>query len=367
MHKSYSRADSRASVFGPRTSTACSRAGTRAATGRRALIRASFLVSACLAPISGSGCGGGDEIKPDATPIVGALELPIVQRSGGNPPAAAAKIEISPSEIRVDGEPVFPLDKGKIPAAEASGYELPKLKAKLAGKAGLAISAHAATPYATLARVIYTGFESGAKDLAFQVRKPGSVKDTGWLRLSHYHFTDSPENGKFSDAELLPWEAFSKVWEESLSGCQASSRADCGYSPVSKAEGGKLDLLLRVRGSGVALRMRQSGAPEAAKPADKPKPRTEMLEGIKAAPAAAKDEPEPTGEHVFTLRGDQATLFPSPISGITKPICGSVTCPAILDAEGISSAVYVLALIGAAFPDGTPEPNLAWVLPPAQL
>ena len=36
----------------------------------------------------------------------------------------------------------------------------------------------------------------------------------------------------------------------------------------------------------------------------------------------------------------------------------------VLDAEGISMSGTVLSLIGAAFPEGTPEPKLAFVLPP---
>jgi hypothetical protein len=296
---------------------------------------------------------------------VGVLELPIVQRNAGNPVATAARIEISPSELRVDGEPVLTLTNGKIPPAEAVGYILPKLKAKLTGKGGLAITAHATIPYATLARVIQTGLDSGAKELAFQVRKPNTTKDTGWLTIRESHFTDTPESGKFAQGELLPWGSFAKVWEESINGCQASGRADCGYTPMAKAEGGQLDMMLRVRGSGIALRMRQEGVPEAAPEAEKPKKaRAEMLDGIKAAPVAEEKPPEPSTEHVFTLRADQATAVPSPISGITKPVCGSVTCPIVLDAEGISSTIHVLSLLGAAFPDGTPEPKVAWVLPP---
>ncbi|MFT3923019.1 MAG: hypothetical protein QM778_10825 [Myxococcales bacterium] len=326
-----------------------------------------WLVSACLSGVLAQAGCESTETKTEAAPIVGVLELPIVQRTAGNPVATAAKIEISPSELRVDGEPVLTLQNGKVPAGEAVGYVLPKLKAKLNGKGGLAITAHAAVPYATLARVIDTGFEAGAKELAFQVRKPNTTKDTGWLTIRDSHFTDTPEDGKFPAGELLPWGSFAKVWEESLSGCQASGRADCGYSPIAKAEGGQLDMMLRVRGSGIAVRMRQAGAPEAAPAEAKPKKaRAEMLDGIKGGAAPAEETPpEPATEHVFTLRADQATAVPSPISGITKPVCGSTTCPVVLDAEGISSTIHVLSLLGAAFPDGTPEPKVAWVLPPA--
>jgi hypothetical protein len=320
-----------------------------------------------LAALS-AGCGESEAAKTEAAPILGVLELPLANRHGGSAPAGAARVEVSPGEIRVEGETVVKLENGKVPPAEAAGYVLPKLKDKLGGKSALALSVHAAVPYATLARVMQSGFEAGAKELAFQVRKPGTQKDTGWLTIRQNHFTDTPENGKFAESELLPWDSFAKRWDESLSACQAASRSDCGYAPLAKAEGGKLDMMLRVRGSGLALRMRQAGVPDAGlKPADKPKkPKVEMLDGIKGAPQAEEAPPEPSTEHVFTLRSDAATATPSPISGITNPVCGSQSCPVVLDAEGISMTVHVLSLLGAAFPDGTPEPKVAWVLPPAK-
>ncbi len=324
-----------------------------------------LFLSSCLLSSLFAGACETNETATEAAPIVGVLELPLVHRNTGVAPPGAAQVEISPSEIRVNGETALALENGKVPAGEANGYLLPKLQAKLSGKSGMAITAHATIPYATLARVIQTGQEAGARELAFQVRKPNTTKDVGWLVLRQNHTTTTAEDGKFAASDLLPWSAFTKVWEEALSGCQASSRADCGYGPVAKAEGGQLDMMLRVRGSGMAIRMRQTGAPEAeATPAAKPK-RVEMLDGLKAAPAAAKEAaPEATTEHVFTLRSDQATAVPSPISEILKPVCGSTTCPVVFEAETISSTIHVLSLLGAAFPDGTPEPKIAWVLPP---
>jgi hypothetical protein len=302
------------------------------------------------------------------------LELPISFRHAGTEPADAARIEIGTSEIRVGGETALALENGKIPAAERDGDILPKLKAKLAGKNVLAISVFAASPYGTLARVINTGFAAGARSLAFKVRKPGSNSEVGWMTLNQSHFTPTSEDGKFGDA-LLPWEKFTAVWEESLGACQAGIRGgDCGYRPMGKAEGGKLDMMLRVRGAGLALRCRQTGAPP--KPEPVAKPPAELMDGVKnkkridaaaaAAAVAAAAQAEVSTEHVFSMRAEQATELPSsPISDIVKPICGSVSCPVVLDSEGISMSGTVLSLIGAAFPDNTPEPNLAWVMPPA--
>ena len=325
---------------------------------------------------------GKEEMKPDLTPRLGVLELPSSHRTGDPEPSGAARVEITPSELLVDGEVALALENGKIPAAERSGYDLPKLKAKLGGKRALALSVYAAVPYATLARALHTALDAGASEISFKVRKPNSSSQTGWLTIHRSHFVASADDPKFAEGELVPWDSFVNVWDESLEACQASSRADCGYKPLAKATGGKLDLMLRVRGSGLALRFRQAGAapvtadagaaPDklASKAKDKgkkkkKKAKAEMLDGIKGAPEAPEElPPEPSTEHVFTLRTDQATAVPSPISGIVKPVCGSVACPVVLDVEGISMSSQVLALIGAAFPDGVPAPTIAWVLPP---
>jgi hypothetical protein len=321
-----------------------------------------------------------EEVKPDNTPRVGVLELGTAHRIGDPAPSGPAHIEISPSELVVDGEQLIPLENGKIPVAEKSGYEIPKLKAKLGGKQSLALSVHAAVPYATLARVMYTGSEAGIKEVGFKVRKPNSTNQIGFIDVKQFRFIKSPEAAEFAESELVPWDKWTAVWDDAISACQAAGpKADCGYAPMAKAQGGKLDLMLRLRGSGSALRFRQAGAAEAAPDAGTPtaaapepkkkdkkkRKKAEMLDGIKAAPEAAEEAPpEPSHEHVFTLRTDQSTVDPSPISGIVKPLCSSIACPVVLDVEGISMSGQVFGLLGAAFPDGTTAPKIAWVLPP---
>src|SRR5262245_7270397 len=197
----------------------------------RRVLSAGFLLFALLVA-----CGGA-ESEAEKPPLLGVLELPISHRSGGNEPPGAAHIEIAPAEVRVDGETLFPLENGKVPAAEQSGHVLPKLKAKLAGKSALAISTYAATPYSTLARVLNTGLEAGARTFGFKVRKVGTTKDTGWLVVGNNHFTPSAEDGKFPADQLVPWDSFTTVWEDSITACQGAERVDCGYRPLAKAQG----------------------------------------------------------------------------------------------------------------------------------
>ena len=111
-----------------------------------------------------------------------------------------------------------------------------------------------------------------------------------WLVLNQSHFTPTNEDGKFGDA-LLPWEKFSAVWDECLNACKAGMQGgDCGYNPMGKAEGGKLDMMLRVRGAGLALRFRQVGAPPNPEPVKKPV--AELMDGVKGK------KPVPWGKRI---------------------------------------------------------------------
>ena len=255
------------------------------------------------------------------------------------------------------------LENGKVPAAERSGYVLPKLKAKLAGKRVLAISVYAASPYATLARVIHTGFEAGARELAFKVRKPGTTTDTGWMVL-HDEPLHAQRRGRQVSARrrCCPGRSSRREWEESLSACQAGVRGgDCGYARSARPPGGKLDMMLRVRGR--AWRCASARPARRRQPRSRKKPKAEMLEGIKGE---ARRRSRRRGARGARAR-DRARVHAARRSGRRgaelagqrhhKPVCGSVSCPAVVDAEGISMSGTVLSLIGAAFPDGTPEPN----------
>jgi len=327
-----------------------------------------FLVCVSSSLLAVSFACGGEEVKPELPPILGTLELPISHRSSGTAPQDATRVEIGTAEIRIDGETALKLENGKALQADVQSGMLPALKGKLGSKRVLAISTHAATPYITLAQVMNTGLSGAAREIAFKVRKQGTNTDTGWLVVKQNHFITTAEDSKFAEGDLPAWDLFTKVWEDAVDACQVSQRGDCGYKPLAKATGGKLDLMLRARGTGLALRFRQTGVPvptpeEAAAAAAAAKPKkVEMLDGIKGAAAAEEVPPEPSNEHVFTLRADQATVSPSPVSGIMKTVCGSMTCPAVVDADNLSMSGRVISLIGAAYPDGTAEPKLAWVL-----
>ncbi|MGW8314485.1 MAG: hypothetical protein ACWGNV_02715 [Bacteroidales bacterium] len=62
----------------------------------------------------------------------------------------------------------------------------------------------------------------------------------------------------------------------------------------------------------------------------------------------------------FTMRAEQAVRPESPFSATVQPVCGQEECAAVVESEGISLTARVIGLIGAAFPDGAPEPSLAF-------
>lgn len=320
----------------------------------------------CLAGVLS--LGGCESEKAEATaesaPSVGLLELPISHRHTDQEPASATRVEVGPQAIVVGGETAVELDNAKIPPGEQQGMLIPKLQGKLSSRA-ITLVVHGATPYATLARVMATAQKGGVKEFYFQVRKPAATTETGWMRLSHVQFTDTTKPPIFEASEMPEWSVFTDAWGDVYAGCREDPAGDCGYVPSNKAEGGKLDLLIRNHGTGISARFRQylpdgEEAPEEKKKAGGPA----MLDGIAAPVAAEEEEIDPSTEASYTLRADQAARPDSPFSSIVKPVCGDTACAAVVDVQGISMVARVVSVIGAAFPDGTPEPKLAFLNPP---
>jgi len=328
-------------------------------------------LGALLCGLSLAGCEGEGDGADEKPPLVGLLELPLSHRNTDKEPSSATRVEIGPGEIRVGSETALTLQGGKVADTDRQGNLLPALKTKLSASPtrALALVVHGATPYATLARVIHTGFESGARELYFQVRKPAATTEAGWMRLSKVRMTDRTDPPVFEPSEMPSWEQFTDAWAEARAGCKEDPAGDCGYVPSVKAKGGKLDMLLRSRGVGISVRFRQF-LPEAEATAqaeqekqEKAAKGPEMLDGIAAPAPKAEEQEDPSTEATFNMRAEQAAQPESPFSAIVQPVCGQEECAAIVESEGISLTARVIALIGAAFPDGTPEPALALSAP----
>ena len=79
------------------------------------------------------------------------IELPVSLRTGDPAPGNARTIEATDEQLRLDGDPVVALQKGRVAPAEKSGDILPKLDAKLRGTTNtmLALRLQANLPYET--------------------------------------------------------------------------------------------------------------------------------------------------------------------------------------------------------------------------
>lgn len=310
------------------------------------------------------GCGSKEEEqKPPAQPIVGVMELPVSLRNADSAPSDVRKIEISPTELRVDGEAVLTLAGGKIATADRTGDIAPKLKDKLSTPARSAISVemHAGTPYATMALVLASASTAGIRNVAFKVRKPGGSSDVGWLAINGFHTVSAGTDASFENVATRPWSDFVNAWEAVEQGCRGAMTGNCAYKAEKIAEGGQLLIALHSSGDGININFKQVGAPP---PADAPKPqKVEMLEGVPTDPVRELEEAPPATSASFQFRAKEAQSSPSPITATIKPVCGTSQCGALVQADAVTLTTKVLALTGAAFPDGSPAPSLAFEVP----
>jgi len=72
---------------------------------------------------------------------------------------------------------------------------------------------------------------------------------------------------------------------------------------------------------------------------------------------------DPSTYALFQFRYQEALKAPSALSKTMAPICQTERCGVVVTADPISPLVNVLRMLGAAFPDGTPSPALAFEMP----
>jgi len=318
-----------------------------------------------------SACGGDKPATTAApsTPIVGVLELPISLRVSAAAPADAADVEVSPSEVHVGGLPVMKLTAGLVAAADRQGTELPKLAAALKTplRSRLALSIAAQVPYETLALVLSTAKVAGLRGVALKVRAQGSGTNTGYIAIDEFvvqRRSKTEDEVTFQSISPHHWSDFVAQWDEVRSACRASRSGSCADKPEKVAEGGNLKIVLHAAGQGVNVDFFQVGAPLAPE-APKRKAKVQLIEGVKGPTDLVKEleEAPPATEASFQFRAQEAVTAPSAVSATLKPVCGTRACGVVVRSEKATLFVRVASLLGAAFPDGTPAPAVAWELP----
>ncbi|UJR81566.1 ExbD/TolR family protein [Sandaracinus amylolyticus] len=326
-------------------------------------------------------CGGSEaaEDAVDTTPIVGVMELPISHRGDATAPSDALRVEISPTELRLESRPVYTLERGRVPAAEVTADGLTQLRTALQAapaRPRVALTAHGMVPYGTLVRTIQTLTAAGYRDILLAVRP---VSGTGaaptapsWMPIS------SPQIAPFGPEPVDPatyggpargWGDFTSRWEESYDACRAAGAGqytDCDPKASVTPEDGQMQVVLWARGRGMQVRFNRVGAPppEPSKAPSGPA----LIEGVRAAPTGEGEEipPDPSTTGAFAFRAEVATAADSAISGVTRPVCGASPCPTVVEADEETPVMRVVSLLGAAFPNGSSPPHLVLRLPAAR-
>jgi biopolymer transport protein ExbD len=322
----------------------------------RSIVIAGLFVAACGAREA--------EVAADTTPIVGAMELPISLSNQAAAPTSAVRIEISPTELRVDGTKVDDLVNGRLSTTAYANNVITHMRTAIRpGQARASIRMHSVVAYQTLVLVLSTLEQAGMHEVSFQVRRDGATPTEAWMRLPRFRVAPPTGDVTYTTAPL-PWSTFVEKWGEVYDACRAGHYVDCDNTAINPATGGNLQLKLWTRGQGMIVTFERYGeaAPEE-QPAAPAGP--ELIEGIRAAPRA---QPEvelgpPATEGTFTVYMQEATQSPSSISNLVRPVCGQHNCQAVIECDSRTPSMRVISLIGAAFSNGSAEPELVFRLP----
>lgn len=327
-------------------------------------------------------CAAGchEKAKPaSSAPIVGVLELPISLRNADAAPANPLRIEVSPTEMRLDGRNVLDLQSGRAPEAERRDDMLPRLRAAIQGggvKKAATVRMHVDTPYETLVAILNTLRNVGVDTIAFAVRK-GATPQTGWMTLSDVRVQQpSDQPVEFVGHAQRQWDEFVKMWDSVQDACLKDQSVDCDPKPEITTSSGKHDwvvpggsmvMTLLAKGNALKLSFERSGPAEGVDggtESDKQKALETLLRRLtKAVKPGEEPPPALATEAAFTWRFPAATESQSPISIAVRPLCGVQPCGAVVTSDYLTPSMRVLSFIGAAFPNGTPAPSLVFERP----
>ena len=325
-----------------------------------------------------SACGGEEKDEAAAEgpkgPVLGVLELPVALRTGDAAPDGR-KVEVGLTELRVDDKTVLTLDSGKITAADRSGDVAPKLKDALQtpAKNAIVLSAHSGLPYDTIALIMSSAYAAGIRDLALAVRKPGGSTESGFAVYKNFSITPRTDD-EVTIASVQPhkWDEMTAAWQAMHDACRAAETGSCAYVPTEPAKGGNLKIMLHAAGQGVnldffrvGLTSEQLAEEEKLRTAALAAKKEDIVQGRKKQTDVAEDleAGPPANETLFQFRAQEALEVPSALSETMRPLCGNRQCGAVVSAEAATLLVRVASLIGAAFPDGSAAPALAFELP----
>lgn len=317
---------------------------------------------------------GCDEDEPvvqeDPGPIVAPMGIPISLRQDPAAPDGIT-VEVGTERVRVNGTTVQMIEAGELvdkPSGEADAKPLVGLAGSLSGSPGAAkISMHVNTPYETMLEVLETLQKAGVRRFAFQVRAPGETQNLSWMVLGKLSVSDPPAppaDGEIETAhpKAPEWDAFVKHWQAINDACRAGHYVDCDARQEHVAEGGKLRINMLARGSALQVEFERYGASKDQAAAEGTTGGAEMLDGLAAQPTA-EAVVEKKDRAVFTWRFAGATDAESAIGQAFGPVCKARACPVQMRADSKTPAMRILSFLGAAFPNGSEEPEVTFIRP----
>jgi hypothetical protein len=333
----------------------------------------------CVAP----GCKRGDSEQPppgasaadEVGRPLGDLELPVSLRTRDPAPTDAHAIEATTEQLRLNGTPVVPLQKGFVADAERSDGVISKLATQLKAQnhSAIALRIQAILPYETVALILNTAKQAGVMNAAFQVRDTGASPKTGWLNADSFVMASKADDvPPIQTVTAKSWDAFTAQWKAITDACKNAPTGNCAYADSNFARGGTLKIELFSSGRGININFFRRGLT----------PAQEHEEEVKRNKELAKKKEQFLQGHLthdqmveFLLLGDPATqaLFqfryqealsaPSALTETIAPLCRSERCGIEVAADEISPMVRVISMLGAAFPDGTTSPAYAFEMP----
>lgn len=316
-----------------------------------------------------------DAAAAPSGPIVSVLDLALSARNSGTAPADAHDVEVASTALNLGGVQVVALSDGQFAPADRSGDIVPKLKDAFAKTphANLVLSVSSSISYNTAAAVLATAKAANINSVSFKVRPPGSQSNTGFLTLDNFTVrakTKNDEDVAIPGAPVRPWSDFVSQWDAVQSGCRGAPTGNCASKPESVADGGNLRMGLYAAGQGVNVAFFRTGAPpppppaaEPEKPAKKGKKEKTSKKSKAFDPVAEVEQAPPATEALFQFRAQEAVAASSAISETTRPVCAQTPCGVAVQGEKATLFVRLLSLIGAAFPDRTQAPVVAFELP----
>jgi len=302
-------------------------------------------------------------------------ELSVSLRIHDSAPTGAGQVEATDEQLRLDGEPVVALARGRVADADKADGIIPKLEARLRAPARstLALRLQANLPYETTALVMNTARKAGVSNVAFQVRETGAGKRSGWLNIDGFVMTSRADDlPPIQSVKAKSWNDFTDNWTPVFDGCRTARTGNCAYVNENVAEGGTLRLELMASGRGININFFRRGlSPE--QEADEEELRERMMavkkEDFLQGRITHDDLVEaillgdPSTYALFQFRYQEALKGPSALGKTMAPICQKERCGVAVMADNITPMLNILSMIGAAFPDGTPPPAFAFVLP----